>query len=107
MLERPVKILLKILQGKDFKDYKTGLDAFEHLGLTSMKLRLEKLTLAWALKADSVHKFSTLLPLKPPGPYNLRHQELYYVPPASTERPCSQQCMMSYFRLVCSFSELF
>ena len=37
MLERPVKILVKILQGKDYKDYETGLAAFNHLGLTSME----------------------------------------------------------------------
>ena len=86
MLERPVKILVKILQGKDYKDYETGLAAFNHLGLTSMKQRLKKLTLAWALKAASDKKFSALLPLNPPGPYNLRPNELYHVPLARTER---------------------
>ena len=77
---------MNILQGKDYKDYETGLVAFNHLGLTSMKQRLKKLTLAWDLKAASDKKFSVLLPLNPPGPYNLRPNKLYYVPLARTER---------------------
>ena len=86
MLERPVKIPVKILQGKNYEDYKFGLAALAPLGLTSMKLRLEKLTLAWALKAASDQKLSTLLPLNPPGLNNLRNRELYHVPHTHTER---------------------
>ena len=51
-----------------------------------MKHRLEKLTLAWSLKAASDPKFSSLVPLNPPGPYYLRHQEIYHVPHGKTER---------------------
>ena len=86
MLERPVKILIKILQGPAYTDYEAGLAAYSHLGLTSMRTRLKKLTLTWALKTSQDSKFSAMLPLNPKGPYNLRTQELFMVPFAHTER---------------------
>jgi hypothetical protein len=86
MIERPIKILLKILQGPNHTDFETGLATYSHLGITSMRDRLRKLSLSWALKASQDAKFFSMLPVNPRGPYHLRSQELFTVPFAHTER---------------------
>ena len=51
-----------------------------------MRERVNKLALAWVLKAASHHKFKNWFPINPASQYSLRTRELYHVPFAFTER---------------------
>lgn len=83
-IERIQKVCLKIILGNDYGEYETAL---QHCKLESLEARRDKLSLSFARKCVSSSKHRHLFPLAVRDhDHQLRHQELYHVNPARTEK---------------------
>ena len=67
-LERPQKILVKILTGSDYTNYSEELN---RLGVVTIRERMIALCFSWAIKAASDKKFFYLFPKFPLVEYRL------------------------------------
>ena len=78
------KVCLKIILGNDYREYETAL---EHCKLESLEARRDKLSLFFAQKCVSSSKHRHLFPVAVRDhDHQLRHQELYHVNHARTEK---------------------
>ena len=83
-VEKPQKILVKILLGQRYTTYTEGL---AELGLISIRERMVTLCLKWAMKTAEDTKFSYLFPRNiSSDDHDLREREAFSVPFCHTER---------------------
>ena len=83
-LERVQKSAVKIIMGQHYKSYE---DSLLELGMESLKIRREKLSLKFARKCVANEKTKHMFPLKKKRhQMKTRDQEIYKVQYAKTER---------------------